>query len=92
MPITRKITAAEWLTENPTLRSGERGIEKDTKKEKIGDGVTKWSDLPYQFNKATADSNFVRFVDQNGNRLSGKHVVIKVDSATGDILDIIAEV
>lgn len=34
---------------------------------------------------------FVRFVDENGNPLVGKHVVIKVNSATGDILDIVAE-
>lgn len=58
MTITRKITAAQWLVENPTLRAGELGLEKDTKKQKIGDGVTPWVELPYQFNKAMADSNY----------------------------------
>jgi predicted RNA binding protein with dsRBD fold (UPF0201 family) len=91
MSITRKLTAAQWVATNPTLRAGERGIEKDTKKEKIGDGVTPWNNLSYQFNKVSADANYVRFVDENNKPLSGKHVVIKVNSTTLDILDIIAE-
>lgn len=44
----RRGTAAEWTTSNPTLADGEFGWEKDTKKWKIGDGTTAWSDLEYQ--------------------------------------------
>lgn len=54
----RKNTAAQWAAENPTLRSGELGVEKDTKKYKIGDGVTTWVNLPYQFDKVMADASY----------------------------------
>lgn len=40
-------SAATWVMQNPTLASGEMGIEKDTDKFKFGDGVTPWNDLPY---------------------------------------------
>lgn len=56
MAYTRTNTAAKWAEENPTLRAGELGIEKDTKKHKLGDGVTPWVNLSYQFNKAMADA------------------------------------
>lgn len=41
-------TAAQWASENPILRDGELGHEKDTHKSKVGDGVTAWNKLPYQ--------------------------------------------
>lgn len=40
-------TAARWVELNPVLAAGEPGFEYDTKKLKIGDGKTAWSDLPY---------------------------------------------
>ena len=40
-------TAAQWESENPILRDGELGHEKDTHKSKIGDGVNHWNDLKY---------------------------------------------
>ena len=43
----RNGTAAEWSSANPTLLSGEIGIESDTRKHKYGDGVTAWNSLPY---------------------------------------------
>ena len=44
-----------------------------------------------KLDKAEAATTYVRFVDANGNPLTGKHVTIKVDSTTGEILDIVAE-
>lgn len=41
-------TAAQWTSENPILRDGEFGHEKDTHKSKVGDGVTTWNNLPYE--------------------------------------------
>ncbi|WP_462353713.1 hyaluronate lyase N-terminal domain-containing protein [Alistipes timonensis] len=41
-------TAAQWVSENPILRDGELGHEKDTYKSKVGDGVTAWNELPYE--------------------------------------------
>ncbi len=40
-------TAAQWTSANPVLMSGEMGIESDTRKHKIGDGVTAWNSLSY---------------------------------------------
>lgn len=36
-----------WDDENPILFPGEPGYEKNTRRMKIGDGVTPWKDLPY---------------------------------------------
>lgn len=43
----RRDTAANWTSVNPKLAQGEIGIETDTFKLKIGDGVTDWNTLPY---------------------------------------------
>ncbi len=40
-------TAAEWISANPVLLSGEWGKETDTGKMKNGDGVTAWNSLDY---------------------------------------------
>lgn len=40
-------TAAQWTTANPILAAREPGVETDTKKSKVGDGVTAWNALPY---------------------------------------------
>ena len=36
-----------WASINPVLLEGEIGIEAESLQVKIGDGVHKWSDLPY---------------------------------------------
>lgn len=46
-------TAARWVELNPILAAGEPGFEYDTKKLKIGDGVTPWNSLSY-VNEITA--------------------------------------
>lgn len=43
----RKGTATEWAAINPVLADGEPGVERDTGKLKIGDGVKTWTALPY---------------------------------------------
>lgn len=43
----RRGTASEWTSANPTLESGEVGVETNTKKIKIGDGSTAWNSLAY---------------------------------------------
>ena len=40
-------TASNWTTYLPVLLAGEIGIESDTGKYKIGNGVTSWGALPY---------------------------------------------
>ena len=49
----RRGTAAEWTAANTILANGEKGLETDglgttEVKEKIGNGVLAWNDLPYQ--------------------------------------------
>lgn len=46
----RHDTATNWTTANPILAEGEAGVETDTNKFKIGDGVTNWNNLAYQGN------------------------------------------
>lgn len=40
-------TSTNWKNNNPILLSGEIGIESDTKKIKVGDGVNEWNNLDY---------------------------------------------
>ena len=43
----RRDTAANWTTNDPTLKAGEFGYETDTGKLKVGDGSTAWTSLDY---------------------------------------------
>lgn len=40
-------TEARWAEVNPILAQGEPGFVYDKQRLKIGDGVTRWNDLPY---------------------------------------------
>jgi hypothetical protein len=44
----RRGAAATWTSANPVLSSGEPGFETDTGREKIGDGTSAWTSLPYK--------------------------------------------
>ena len=43
----RRDIASEWEKYNPVLLAGEIGIETDTHRFKLGDGLTAWVDLIY---------------------------------------------
>lgn len=43
----RRSSAGDWTSANPILAQGEMGIELDTNRFKIGNGVDRWADLPY---------------------------------------------
>ena len=43
----RNDAAATWVEKNPVLAKGEPGVEVDTGKFKLGDGVTSWVGLRY---------------------------------------------
>lgn len=46
--ITHKYgTAAQWTAANTVLELSEIGVEYDTHKMKVGDGLTAWNSLPY---------------------------------------------
>jgi Major tropism determinant N-terminal domain len=67
----RRDISANWAGTNPTLSAGEPGIELDTNKLKVGDGMTAWNDLDYLTatlpNESTTESLFVKLegVDDN---------------------------
>lgn len=43
----RRGKAAEWAAKNPILGDGEPGYETDSRKLKVGDGLSYWNNLPY---------------------------------------------
>jgi hypothetical protein len=43
----RRGLAAQWTLVNPILAQGELAVESDTRRFKVGDGVTVWNQLEY---------------------------------------------
>ena len=41
----RRDTAVDWTAANPILAEGELGLELDTVRIKMGDGINVWNDL-----------------------------------------------
>jgi hypothetical protein len=61
----RRDTAANWTSKDPVLGLGEVGIETDTIQIKIGNGSTKWTDLPY-FGAAAPTYGDIGYTVQGG--------------------------
>ena len=61
--VLRNDTAANWSSVNPVLLKGEIGMENDTRKQKMGDGISRWNALPYM----TAESQVFQ-VEPSGNQ------------------------
>jgi hypothetical protein len=59
--LLRRSTYAVWHAANPTLAMGELGVETDTAKFKIGDGVTAWNSLAYSTG-ATGPTNSLHYL------------------------------
>jgi hypothetical protein len=73
---------ATWTSTNPTLASGEFGLETNTSKIKIGDGSTSWASLPYlikQTDNILIDDNTISATNTNGN-------LILSANGTGNVL------
>lgn len=51
----RRGTAAQWSAINPVLAQGEMGLELNTGKFKIGNGINNWNDLDYTTNLSGID-------------------------------------
>lgn len=62
----RRDTAANWASANPILSEGEIGFEKDTKKKKIGDGVTAWNSLDYDKELPSQAGKTGKYLTTNG--------------------------
>jgi hypothetical protein len=68
---TVSYTAARFASLNPVLLISEVGIESDTGKFKVGDGVTAWNALPYGFPN-TGVGNSVQAIVNFGFTLFGE--------------------
>ncbi len=53
----RRDTAANWTSNNPTLREGEVGIETDTLKMKVGNGSSTWTQITNYANVVPSNLN-----------------------------------
>ena len=69
----RRGGAQEWANANPTLAQGELGIELDTGRFKIGDGVTAWNSLRYErpIESTSNTANTLVQRDADGNFAAG---------------------
>jgi len=75
----RRGTAQQWIDANPILAPGERGLETDTGREKIGNGTSSWTALPYirsfsteNINPADTTDNTIfypMFITDTGNNI-----------------------
>jgi len=82
----RRGTAAAWTSANPTLASGEFGLETDTEKIKMGDGTTAWTSLSYWVGStavgdvhgpsSSTDNTVARFDSTGGKTIQGSGIVI----------------
>lgn len=66
---------AFWESKNPVLPEGRSAFEEETGKLKIGDGTTRWMDLPFEdvppYTLPSTSTNFVVYVNA-GSDLSAK--------------------
>lgn len=53
--LLRRDTSTNWDTNNPILSLGEPGVETDTLRVKLGDGVSNWQTLDYAISLDFAD-------------------------------------
>lgn len=84
--LLRNDVATAWTTANPVLMKGEIGIETDTNKFKIGDGLTAWSALPYVGTDIEIAGSGSVIVDAVVNKSTGKLTLTKGDVTDEDII------
>ena len=80
----RRGGAQEWANSNPTLAQGELGIELDTGRFKIGDGVTSWNTLRYErpVESTSNTANTLVQRDADGNFAAGTITATIVGNAS----------
>ena len=78
----RRDTASNWSTANPILAQAELGIEIDTNRIKIGDGVNDWNSISYFGN------DFPEWSERENNTVlfDQKYIIGNAAARTGNIL------
>ena len=88
----RRDQTANWTSANPTLAAGEAGYELDTRRIKIGDGVSAWNDLAYVRTEfVVADDTSTTGEFYSGKTLNVKGAGLVTTSLVDDTLTISAE-
>ncbi len=82
----RRGTAAQWTATNPVLAEGEFGAETDTRKFKIGNGVTAWNSLQYWGGSGGGAADFIDLGDVPASYSGAAGKFVKVN-ATADGLE-----
>lgn len=77
--ILRNDVSTNWQSENPILTKGEIGIEINTKKIKIGDGVSDWNTLDYAAGGSSAQ---VRGIDPSATDTEYELGTLWINSTT----------
>lgn len=67
--VIRRDDAAVWESVNPVLADGEIGLEKDTLRFKVGDGVSAWLDLNYYNETDLSSYATTAYVDDSINAI-----------------------
>jgi hypothetical protein len=77
----RRGTQAQWTATNPVLAEGEFGAETDTRKFKIGNGITAWNSLQYWGGSGGGAADFTDLGDvpPSYTGQGGKFVKVKTD-------------
>lgn len=80
----RRGGAQEWANANPTLAQGEFGVELDTGRIKIGDGVTAWNSLRYErpIESTSNTANTLVQRDADGNFAAGTITATLIGNAS----------
>ena len=80
----RRGGAQEWANSNPTLAQGELGIELDTGRFKIGDGVSAWNTLRYErpVESVSNTANTLVQRDADGNFQAGTVTATLIGNAS----------
>ena len=88
----RRDDASIWTSVDPILAQGELGVELDTQKVKVGDGVNRWTDIDYLIDVGTyitedmAVVNFTGDLQNNGSSVVTEDVFSQpVVNFTGDL-------
>jgi hypothetical protein len=79
----RRDTSLNWTSADPILAQGELGIETNTLKIKIGDGLTHWALLPYYETGIGAAINVT--YDNSVSGLTASDVQAAIDEVLGSI-------
>jgi len=82
----RNDTSANWTSANPILASGEVGYETDSRKSKLGDGVTAWNTLNYTVSDAVVSNDVVfNTVDPLTTTNPSSSNILFVNKTSGEI-------